>query len=255
MIFTVKLIKIAFLLILKKIFMYKNYTQQPTADKINSIEMLLTKAQAIAGLSLAEIGEKFNRKIPPSLKQNKGFVGQLIELALGADAKSQAMCDFSAIGVELKTIPIDLNYKVLESTFVCLAPLTKNSGIHWHNSHLYQKLKHVLWVPILSNGNVLAQRIVGAPILWQPTQAQEALLRSDWEELMEMIILGKHQQINAYLGEVLQLRPKGANNKERTNAIDFDGNKTTALPLGFYLRPKFTQNILNDFMDGKIKTN
>lgn len=87
------------------------------------------------------------------------------------------------------------------------------------------------------------------PILWQPNAEQEQQLARDWEELMEMIVLGDYGKINARVGEVLQLRPKGANSRERTRGFDVKGNSIQTLPLGFYLRKIFTQKILQDFLN------
>jgi DNA mismatch repair protein MutH len=41
------------------------------------------------------------------LKRDKGWIGILLELWLGASAGSKPEQDFAALGVELKTIPID----------------------------------------------------------------------------------------------------------------------------------------------------
>ncbi len=40
---------------------------------------------------------------------------------------------FAGLGVELKTIPVDSLGRPLETTFVCVAPLTGNSGVTWGN--------------------------------------------------------------------------------------------------------------------------
>ena len=50
---------------------------------------------------------------------------------LGASAGSKPEQDFAALGVELKTIPVDSLGRPLETTFVCVAPLTGNSGVTW----------------------------------------------------------------------------------------------------------------------------
>ncbi len=45
----------------------------------------------------------------------------------------------------------------------------------------------------------------------------------DWEELMDLIVLGEVERITARHGEVLQLRPKAANSKALTEAIGAHG--------------------------------
>ncbi|MDG2947005.1 DNA mismatch repair endonuclease MutH [Bisgaard Taxon 10/6] len=217
-------------------------------DSPSSETELLNRAKSIAGLTLGELATELNLSVPPNLKRNKGWVGQLLEMALGAKAGSKPEQDFSHLGIELKTIPIDAQGYPLETTFVSLAPLVQNSGVNWAHSHVKHKLSKVLWIPVQGERRIpLAERYIGAPVLWQPDAEQENRLRRDWEELMDYIVLGKVHQINATLGEVLQLRPKGANNKARTQGIGRKGEVIETLPLGFYLRKEFTAEILQNY--------
>lgn len=210
---------------------------------------LLMKAQWLAGFTLGEIATMLNVPVPPDLKRDKGWVGMLIETALGAKAGSKAEQDFAHLGIELKTIPVNRYNQPLETTFVSLAPLTDNHGVIWQTSHVKHKLQRVLWIPIQGERGIpLAERVVGQPILWSPSIEQEQQLQQDWEELMELIVLGRLQAINASLGEVLQLRPKGRNSKSLAGAINENGERIKSLPLGFYLRKNFTAQILQNFL-------
>ncbi len=212
---------------------------------------LLQRAQAIAGLRFAELAQSLHMPVPPDLKRDKGWGGMLIETALGATAGSKAEQDFAHLGIELKTLPINAQGMPLETTFVSLAPLTQNVGVSWENSHVRHKLSKVLWILVEGERQIpLSERRVGQPILWQPSAQQELRLKRDWEELMEYISLGKLEQINATLGEVLQLRPKGANSKALTRGIGKHGEMIDTLPLGFYLRKTFTAEILQQFLLG-----
>ncbi|EGY34724.1 DNA mismatch repair protein [Aggregatibacter actinomycetemcomitans serotype e str. SC1083] len=216
-------------------------------------EALLSRAQSIAGLTFGELAAQWHTSVPPNLKRDKGWVGMLLETALGATAGSKAEQDFSQLGIELKTLPINEQGYPLETTFVSLAPLIQNSGVNWQNSHVRHKLSCVLWIPIEGSRHIpLAERHIGAPILWQPDERQEALLKRDWEELMDYIVLGQLDKINARLGEVLQLRPKAANSKALTKGIGKNGEIIYTLPLGFYLRKEFTYQILQQFVQQAI---
>ena len=117
--------------------------QLPTATPEN-VQQLLNRAQSLAGYTLGELAARANIAIPRDLKRDKGWVGMLLELYLGASAGSKPEQDFPEIGVELKTIPIDSRGKPLETTFVCVAPLTGNSGVTWESSHVRHKLQRVL---------------------------------------------------------------------------------------------------------------
>ncbi|HHF1356299.1 TPA: DNA mismatch repair endonuclease MutH [Haemophilus influenzae] len=217
-----------------------------------TLEQLLSQAQSIAGLTFGELADELHIPVPPDLKRDKGWVGMLLEHALGATAGSKAEQDFSHLGVELKTLPINAEGYPLETTFVSLAPLVQNSGVKWENSHVRHKLSCVLWMPIEGSRHIpLRERHIGAPIFWKPTAEQERQLKQDWEELMDLIVLGKLEQITARIGEVMQLRPKGANSRAVTKGIGKNGEIIDTLPLGFYLRKEFTAQILNAFLDVK----
>ncbi|HHF3362493.1 TPA: DNA mismatch repair endonuclease MutH [Haemophilus influenzae] len=217
-----------------------------------TLEQLLSQAQSIAGLTFGELADELHIPVPPDLKRDKGWVGMLLERALGATAGSKAEQDFSHLGVELKTLPINAEGYPLETTFVSLAPLVQNSGIKWENSHVRHKLSCVLWIPIEGSRHIpLRERHIGAPIFWKPTTEQERQLKQDWEELMDLIVLGKLEQITARIGEVMQLRPKGANSRAVTKGIGKNGEIIDTLPLGFYLRKEFTAQILNAFLETK----
>jgi len=217
----------------------------PMTEPPKDEQSLLARAQSLAGYSLGELAAQASLPIPPNLKREKGWVGMLLEVYLGAMAGSKPEQDFADIGVELKTIPIDANGKPLETTFVCVAPLTGNSGVTWENSHVRHKLARVLWIPVEGERQIpLAERRIGAPLIWSPSEEEEQQLREDWEELMDLIVLGKVETITARKGEFLQLRPKGANSKALTEAIGEFGQPIMTLPRGFYLKKSFTGPLL-----------
>ncbi|WP_422526661.1 DNA mismatch repair endonuclease MutH [Serratia fonticola] len=208
-------------------------------------QQLLARAQALAGFNLGELAARAQVSIPKDLKRDKGWVGMLLELYLGAMAGSKPEQDFPELGIELKTIPVDAAGNPLETTFVCVAPLTGNSGVTWESSHVRHKLARVLWIPVEGERQIpLAQRRVGSPLLWQPNQEETEMLRRDWEELMDLIVLGQVERITARHGEVLQLRPKAANNKALTEATGEQGQPILTLPRGFYLKKNFTRALL-----------
>ncbi len=210
-----------------------------------NIPELLNAAGQIAGLTLGELANQHNIAIPGSLRREKGWIGQLLELALGASAGSKPQQDFPELGVELKTLPIGNNGMPLESTFVCSAPLLNQQNITWKMSNVHHKLSTVLWIPIIGDREQnIASRVIGTPWLWHPSPEQEQTLRQDWEEIMELIALGKVESVSARQGDALQLRPKAANGQSLTSAIGTDGTIIQTRPRGFYLRSSFTRKLL-----------
>lgn len=218
---------------------------QPLNHPPQTREALLSQARSLAGYTLGELAACAGIEAPENLKRDKGWTGMLLERWLGASAGSKPEQDFAALGVELKTIPVDARGQPLETTFVCVAPLTGNSGVIWETCHVRHKLQCVLWVPVEGARAIpLSERRVGAPLLWRPSADEELQLKRDWEELMDLIVLGEVEKITARHGEVLQIRPKAANSRALTEAVGRDGQPIMTLPRGFYLKKPFTAALL-----------
>lgn len=217
----------------------------PPMPRPQSETELLTRARMLAGETLATLARKAEVAMPKDLRHAKGWVGQLLEWHLGATAGSKPEQDFQELGIELKTLPIDQAGKPLESTFVCVTPLLGITGLRWEESNVRNKLSRVLWIPVEGSRDIpLAARRIATPFIWSPDVAQEAQLRQDWEELMELVALGRIESITAHHGEVLQLRPKAANGQALTSAIGRQGQLIQTRPRGFYLRTLSTQQLL-----------
>lgn len=206
---------------------------------------LLARAVALSGHSLGQIADDFDVPLPASPQRGKGWIGRLVETALGADPGSAAEPDFAHLEVELKTIPVRADGRPLESTWVTRVPLVDAADHPWERSAVRRKLARVLWMPVQGDTAVpLADRRLGSPLLWSPDPEQGARLAADYRDLMDLIVLGEIDSVTADLGECLQIRPKGADSDERVIGVGPDGCVVPVPPRGFYLRATFTADIL-----------
>ncbi len=206
---------------------------------------LLSRVNKISGQTLAQLAAEVHWPVPADLTRDKGWIGQLIEVHLGASAGNLSEPDFQKLGIELKTIPLTAKHQAKETTYVCTVPLLNNIGLQWWDSCVYKKLSTVLWIPIEADPQLaLAERKVGSGFLWSPDKEQWDILQTDWEDFMELISLGEVESITAHQGEYLQIRPKAANASAVTTGIGIDGLRMQTLPRGFYLRTLFTNKIL-----------
>lgn len=213
----------------------------PPADE----RELLTRAGGLAGKSLGELARRAGGPVPVNLRHAKGWVGELLELLLGATAQSRPVPDFEALGIELKTLPLNARRQPQESTFVSTVPLADVAGLQWSDSAVRAKLACVLWIPIEAAREVpIEHRRVGNPILWRPDARDAAILQADWEEHIEHIALGRLEDLDARMGTYLQVRPKAFSRDDRTATFGADGAPVTSLPRGFYLRTALTRKIL-----------
>ena len=210
---------------------------QPPASE----EELFDRARQLAGRRLSDIARDCATPLPDRPGRAKGWSGVLLETALGATAASRPEPDFQGLGVEMKSVPVDPRGKPRESTYICTVPVPGTGSPNWEESNVRRKLARVLWVPIVgAPGTAPADRCVGAPLLWSPSAAEEAALRADWEELMDLVCLGRVDEISARHGTCLQIRPKAANAAVRQRSVGTDGAPAQRLPRGFYLRASFT---------------
>ena len=69
-----------------------------------SLAELKIRAEALAGRSVRELATGLGFVVPEDNVRSKGFVGQLVEYALGADPSAGELPDFTGLEVELKTI-------------------------------------------------------------------------------------------------------------------------------------------------------
>ena len=216
----------------------------PGSTPASEAELAL-RAAALAGVRLGDLAARLGRSVPPDLRRAKGFVGQLVELGLGATAGSRAGPDFAELGIELKTLPVDEKGKPVESTFVCTISLPAVGDIEWEQSPVRAKLARVLFVPVEGERErPVAERRLGTPLFWSPSVEDERDLKFDWDELSGRIGRGDVESITGHLGRYLQVRPKAADSHARRRAFDAEGVAFAALPRGFYLRALFTERIV-----------
>ena len=221
------------------------FNGEPRTSPPESVDELMLRCQMLVGKTLGQVAGEVGMTVPADLLRHKGWVGSLLESVLGADAGNKAEPDFMHLGVELKTLPLNKRGQPKESTYVCTVSMQQTGELDWHQSWLKRKLSTVLWLPVEAESDIpLAERYIGQAWLWQPSPEQEAVLRRDWEELMDRIVLGGQSDITAREGEYLQIRPKAANSRVLTVGVSSEGLKEKVNPKGFYLRAAFTRLLL-----------
>lgn len=206
------------------------------------LEELRGRAWAMAGRTLGELAAAQGVALPADLRRQKGLVGRVLEVALGAPGGSAAGPDFAELGVELKTLPIERG-KPSESTYVCRVQLARLAEEDWEQSPAWRKLRHVLFVPVEATGP-LSDRRIGTALEWRPSPAEDAQMAQDYEAVAELVERGELDRLTAHLGEILQVRPKAASGREVTLGPGGDAHQWTR-PRGFYLRARFTASLLS----------
>jgi DNA mismatch repair protein MutH len=216
----------------------ENASVDPPRDEVE----LSVRLRKLAGRTLSGIAQEQGAVVPADLRRSKGWVGTLLEKALGATGASRAEPDFPRLGIELKSIPVDEKGRPLESCFVASLDLAA-ADPRWETSAVRKKLARVAWVAVQASPRIpLAQRRCGAALLWSPSPEEEAVLRGDYEDIVELLAVGV--RVTARTGRFLQLRPKGRDGKALRWALDEEGAAARTAPRALYLRRSFTEALL-----------
>jgi len=178
-------------------------------------------------------------------------MGHVLELTLGVRPNGAAGPDFPALGVELKSVPVNALGNPTASTWVTLAPLDGSLSVPWAQSSVRAKLQKVLWIPILGDGPP-SERRVGQPLWWLLDETDDRVLQDDWDLLTERIAEGAWTRLTAREGVALQLRPKAARANDWVWALDEEGEWVRTTPLGFYLRQRFTRRLFSRLRGEKM---
>ncbi len=217
-----------------------------------NFEELILRLNTIVGKSIETLAKNYSLTVPVSPLHGKGFVGELMEICLGATAKNKSIPDFPDLDLELKTLPVDSSLKPLESTFITYAPLDNIRFLTFERSSLYAKLKRMLFVVILATRELnYAERKVLGYFFYTPEPQDLSQIKGDYEEIYEQITTGNIEQISAKYGTIVQLRPKCSNGRDLTRCIGPDGKNILTRPRGFYLRRTFTAELIERYLQKK----
>lgn len=203
---------------------------------------LLARARELARYDLGRVADAVGMRPPPDLGQDKGWVGQVLEVALGATASNRAEPDFTQLGVELKSVPVDAHGKPRGSTFITSAPYAELEDAPWTASSVCHKTRRILWIPVEADDAVpLTARRIGQGVLWSPAAEHDARFLRDWGTFREAV-RADPASIDARLGDALQLRPKARDGRARTQ-IERAGRTWSLRPLGVYFRRTFVAEV------------
>ena len=153
---------------------------------------LWQRACTLANKTLGALANEYHVVMPEHFRREKGFIGQLLERALGASAGSLSKPDFVNLSIELKTIPLNTNGSPKESTYISIVPLMSKQLVTWRQSEIYHKLQRILWIPYFFDNNQSPYHWqISQPVLWSPSVEEEKILKEDWQELMSLVQLGQ----------------------------------------------------------------
>lgn len=180
----------------------------------------------------------------------KGASGLIIENLFGLTNNSSPKADLEELGVEIKVLPLQLhNLKVKEPTQIKMINFLEVAKETWENSKVRDKIETIFWVVYgvprdpktrknLSQDNyVLIDWFIDVP-----DKTKEKIFKKDWELIQEYIIRGDGDKLSCSMGEYIEPKTKGKNNKDVTPAPDGKGGVIKVRRRAFYFKKNYTNN-------------
>jgi DNA mismatch repair endonuclease MutH len=119
----------------------------------------------------------------------------------------------------------------------------------WENSKVRDKIETIFWVVYgvprdpktrknLSQDNyILIDWFIDVP-----DKTKEKIFKKDWELIQEYIIRGDGDKLSCSMGEYIEPKTKGKNNKDVTSAPDGRGGIAKVRRRAFYFKKNYTNN-------------
>jgi DNA mismatch repair endonuclease MutH len=178
----------------------------------------------------------------------KGAPGLIVENVLGIKNNNIADADISEIGCEIKVLPLQKNkngeIKVKEPTAIQMINYCEVANETWEHAKIRKKISLTFWVVYLAkeNGKALKQDdyVILDYFLDKPTDIVNSVFKKDWEDIQDYIIKGNADKLSCSMGEYIEPKTKGANNKDKTDAPDGKGGLIKVRRRAFYYKKNYT---------------
>jgi DNA mismatch repair endonuclease MutH len=172
----------------------------------------------------------------------KGFAGQMTEAMLDIAANSSRLADLGSIGAEVKSVPLYPSGAPRENTKITSLTLrTVASDEDFFTSHLYAKMRAILFMPIQKNDNDVPHLwYLRPPFLWLPSTAELAVIRSEYRNYAEAIGQRDWPRLSLREGRYLGVNTSGPLSR---------GMAPEDKPYAWWLKRELTTQILQRNLD------
>lgn len=180
--------------------------------------------------------------------KNKGKLGQLIEeILFNYKPNSRKDADFSSAGVELKVTPLKKlkNGKLTIKERLVLSLINFQTVVDetWENNSLFPKLHFLLLMFYLHESKAPLDLIFKLITLWEPSEADLAIIKKDWQFIVNKIKAGKAHELSEADTNYLGACPKG---KDNTDIVSQPNNNIKAMRRAFSFKTSYIRSIYEE---------
>jgi DNA mismatch repair endonuclease MutH len=187
-----------------------------------------------------------------SKESDKGLPGKIVEASyFGYELNNRQEADFETVGAELKTTAADFDsatsrYKSGETVSVTQIDFRGPVETDFYASHLYDKLK-MLIVIFYHRDKTLDSKLlyeVFFASLFRPSEEDLAIIKSDYQEIIQKISAGQAHTLSRSDGTYLSTAPKA---RRSTNMITPYYGGERIVKRSYTLRKEYVNVILNRY--------
>ena len=211
--------------------------------RTNTFERIQAALSGFVGVPFKELADRLGVEgidRPPA--RRKAFAGDMVEAMLGIARNSLPDPDLEHIGAEVKSIPLWQDGRPRENTKVTSLTLrTVADEADFFTSHLYRKLRAILFLPIQKNDNTRPHEwYLRPPFLWLPSTEQLDIIRREHAMYVDAILKQRWEMLSLEHGRYL-----GVNTSGRLTRGMAREDKSYA----WWLKKELTTSILRDNLD------
>jgi DNA mismatch repair endonuclease MutH len=224
-----------------------------SSRKLKSLQKYIDIIEKNKGKS---IGEIYNNIVGNShAHYKKGASGLIIENLLGLKNNSSPLSDLQELNVEIKVLPIYLhNLKVKEPTQIKMINFLEVAKETWETAKIRSKIETIFWIvygvqrdPVTKKNYSQDKYILIDWFIDVPDENKQQIFKKDWELIQSYIIEGNGDKLSCSMGEYIEPKTKGKNNKDLTLAPDGNGGVAKVRRRAFYFKKNYTnKNIVSE---------
>lgn len=219
-----------------------------SSKKLKALQQYIDIIELNKGKTIGEIHQRIANKNHSHYK--KGASGLIMENLFGLSNNKLPLADLNELKVEIKVLPLQLhNLKVKEPTQIKMINFMDVAKETWETAKIRDKIETIFWIVYgvprnpetkknLSQDNyILLDWFIDVP-----NDGKQLIFRTDWELIQKYIVEGKGDKLSCSMGEYIEPKTKGKNNRDLTTAPDGKGGMIRVRRRAFYFKKNYTNN-------------
>ena len=178
-------------------------------------------------------------------KLSKGYVGYIVEKFFHSSFSNKPICDIPNLGIEIKTIPLNLNNDLSNNVFICSFNPNLIS-LNFVESTLYHKTKNILFVPYYNyEKNILKYKFL-KPFFYKMDDYDKLIIEKDWKNIVSSFYNGEFNRAK-YVGKYIKFISHAKSKIDLVTFFDFFGDKKNTSRMSFYFNKIFIKHLIKNF--------